>query len=371
MWTLDEDALQSIAVGAGILGTGGGGNPRVGMLRAREIVRRHGPVEVLSPGELDDDARVVCVGGMGAPTVGIEKVRGTESHRALRAMEAEAGVRATAVISGEIGGSNSLEPVVAAAPAGLPLVDADGMGRAFPELQMTTFFIYGIPPAPAVLCDEKGNTVVFREAIDAPWLERMARAVTVSMGCVPVFAFAPMSADDVRRTAIPDTLSLARDLGDAVRSARAESRDPVRAILEVVAGAVLFRGKIVDVERRTTEGFTRGTVRLEGIGPDGDRAMEIDFQNENLVARADGRVVFTVPDLICIVDAERGQPITTELLRYGFRVAVLGFPAPALLRTPRALEVVGPEAFGYDVAYRAFEPGSEPGGPGGNAEDRP
>lgn len=365
MWILDEDALPSIAIGAGILGTGGGGNPRVGMLRAREMVRRHGPLEVLEPDELDGDARVVCVGGMGAPTVGVEKVRGTESHRALRAMEAQTGVRATAVVSGEIGGSNSLEPVVAAAPAGLPLVDADGMGRAFPELQMTTYFIYGFDPSPAVLCDEKGNTVVFRESISPAWLERMARAVTVSMGCVPVFAFAPMSDEDVRRTAIPGTLTLARRLGDAVRRARQRKSSPVEAILDTVPGTVLFHGKIVDVERRTTEGFTRGTVRMEGIGPDDGRSMEVDFQNENLVARADGRVVFTVPDLICIVDAERGEPITTELLRYGFRVTVLGFPAPALLRTRRALEVVGPGAFGYDVAYRPFQPDDAAGGKGG------
>jgi len=356
IWTLDEDALESVALGAGILGTGGGGNPRVGMLRARETVRRHGPVQVVSPEELDDDDRVICVGGMGAPTVGIEKVRGTESHRALRAMEEAAGVRATAVISGEIGGSNSLEPVVAAGPAGLPVVDADGMGRAFPELQMTTYFIYGIPPAPAVLCDEKGNTVVFREAISPRWLERMARAVTVTMGCVPVFAFRPMTAEEVRRTAIPGTLTLARRLGDAVRRSREDGRPPVDAILDAVQGTVLFRGKIADVERRTTEGFTRGTVTVSGLDGDRGSTLEVDFQNENLVARRDGEVVFTVPDLICIVDGERGEPVTTELLRYGYRVAVLGFPAPALLRTPTALEVVGPRAFGYDVDYRPFEP---------------
>jgi len=355
-WHLDEDALESVALGAGILGTGGGGNPRVGMLRAREIVRRHGPVPVMGPGDLVDDDRVICVGGMGAPTVGVEKVRSTESHRALRAMEEVAGVRATAVISGEIGGSNSLEPVVAAGPAGLPVVDGDGMGRAFPELQMTTYFIYGIEPAPAVLCDEKGNTAVFRDAISPRWLERMARAVTVAMGCVPVFAFRPMTAEEVRRTAIPGTLTRARALGDAVRGARRDGGNPVEAILETVAGTVLFLGKIVDVERRTTEGFTRGRVELSGLDEDRGSKLEVEFQNENLVARRNGEVVFTVPDLICLVDADRGEPVTTELLRYGYRVAVLGFPAPQLLRTPEALAVVGPGAFGYDVAYRPFEP---------------
>jgi uncharacterized protein len=59
-----------------------------------------------------------------------------------------------------------------------------------------------------------------------------------------------------------------------------------------------------------------------------------------------------VPDLICIVDEDTAEPITTELLRYGMRVAVVGIPAPDLLRTPEALAVVGPAAFGYpDVPY--------------------
>ncbi|UCC72957.1 MAG: DUF917 family protein [Gemmatimonadota bacterium] len=85
MWQIDEDALVSISIGAGILGTGGGGNPYIGMLRARELVRAHGPVDVLDLDELPDDSRVICVGGMGAPTVGVEKVRATESYRAVRA----------------------------------------------------------------------------------------------------------------------------------------------------------------------------------------------------------------------------------------------------------------------------------------------
>jgi DUF917 family protein len=356
MWQIDEDALESISIGAGILGTGGGGNPYIGMLRARELVREHGPVNVLDLDELPDDARVICVGGMGAPTVGVEKVRGTESYRAVRAIEKHTGQRATALISGEIGGSNSLEPVIPASLARLPVVDGDGMGRAFPELQMTTFFIYGITPTPSAVCDEKGNTAIIEDAVSATWVERIARAVTIVMGCAPVFAFAPMSAADVRRTAIPGTLSLAKSLGEAVRRAQRQKHDPIEAILATVPGRVIFHGKIVDVERRTTEGFARGRVTIDRLGDDAGAQLVVDFQNENLVAQRDGAPIVTVPDLICIVDAERGEPITTELLRYGFRVSVLGFPAPPLLKTPEALAVVGPQAFGYEAAYEPLEP---------------
>jgi DUF917 family protein len=77
----------------------------------------------------------------------------------------------------------------------------------------------------------------------------------------------------------------------------------------------------------------------------------IEFQNEFLIALLNGVVVATVPDLICIVTEDEGQPVATELLRYGTRVAVLGVPAAPQLKSSTALKVVGPQAFGYDVEF--------------------
>ena len=107
----------------------------------------------------------------------------------------------------------------------------------------------------------------------------------------------------------------------------------------------------MDVDRLTAGGWTRGSVSIDGLGAYAGDRMVIDFQNENLVARRDGATVCTVPDLICIVETEAGEPITTELLRYGFRVTVLGFPAPSLWTTPEGLAVAGPRAFRYDMDY--------------------
>jgi DUF917 family protein len=90
----------------------------------------------------------------------------------------------------------------------------------------------------------------------------------------------------------------------------------------------------------------------EGLGDYRNEWLHIAFQNENLVAwRGDrhtkGEVVACVPDLICLLETETGEPITTEQLRYGLRVTVLGIPCSDKLRTPQALKVVGPAAFGY------------------------
>jgi uncharacterized protein len=345
-WSLTATDIDRITLGAGILGTGGGGNPWLGSLMAKAQLAAGRAIRVISLEELAPEARVLAVAGIGAPTVGVERMaEGGESMRLVRAMEAHLGQKMDALIADEIGGSNAITPMIAAARLGLPVVDADGMGRAFPEVQMTTFFINGHVAHPAALADFEGNTLIVTGARSPEMLERLLRAGTVAMGSAAYFATAPMTGAFVRSHAVPGTLRLAWSVGDAVLKARATKADPVTAIRAAMGASVILRGKVTDVHRRTQGGFLRGTVTLTGLEADRERTVTIAVQNEYLAAYENGQALALTPDLICIVDSETGRSIGSEEIRYGFRVGVLTAPAHPHLKTEAALQSVGPQAF--------------------------
>jgi DUF917 family protein len=352
-YVLREDDLRSLSIGAALLGTGGGGNPYIGMLRAREIFRKGAAVRVFPLDTLPDDALVGTVGTIGAPVIGVEKIsEGAECYRAMRAVEEAAGVKMSALIAAEIGGANCMAPIITAAQAGLPVIDGDGMGRAFPEVQMTTFAIYGVRDGLTAIADDKGNIVVIRKFVDAFWLERFARTIVVDMGAGAGAAGAPMPMEFVRRTAVPGTVTQALEIGRAVLHARAKRQNVVERVVDATDGKLFFTGKIVDVARELKGGFVRGHANLLGIDEWAGSEARIAIQNENLVLWIDGAPAIMVPDLIMNMELDTGEPITTEMLRYGQRVAVVGMPVHDLMRTPKALEVVGPKAFGYpDLTY--------------------
>lgn len=349
---LDAGNLPAFARGCAILGAGGGGDTSVGLLMALQAVQDHGPVPVVDLEELPDDALIMPCGGIGAPTVSIEKIEsGDEVFRLKEHVERLRGAPVAALMSGEIGGSNGLLPVAWAARVRLPLVDADGMGRAFPEVPQVSMEVAGIPPSPGVMTDERGNVVVFH-AISGEWMERMERMISVEFGGMASSSEYQMTAAQARGATVRGSVSLALRIGRAVLEAE---DDPVGALVEEVRGVVLIEGKVTDVERRTAGGFVRGSATIEGLRGDAGRLLRLEIQNENLVALEDGVPLAMVPDIITVLDAETASAISTERLRYGQRVSVIAFPCDPIWRTERGLEIAGPGAFGYDFDYVPVE----------------
>lgn len=349
--TIDASDMEDIATGGAVLGTGGGGDPYVGKLMAQQAIRKHGPVRLVDVAELDDDALVVPVCMMGAPTVMTEKLpQGDELMNAFSALERVMGRKIDAVLCGEAGGVNSTTPFVVAAASGLPLIDGDGMGRAFPELQMVTFTLWGVSSTPMVLCDDKGNSLVL-DTVSNAWTERLARTATIEMGGSALLAFYPMSGKVAKNAVVRGTLSLCAKVGETLRQTRTAHGDPVAALAALLDAQILFHGRVTDIERRTEGGFARGRAIFSGVEEYRDQVLRLDFQNEFLIAERDGTVLVTTPDLISVVEADSGDPVTTDSLRYGQRLVTLAFPCNPLWRTPEGIELVGPRYFKYDHDY--------------------
>ncbi len=351
-WDLTKGDVERIAIGAGILGTGGGGNPRQGRIRAETKLEEGFKLTVVALDELPDDALVVPMGGMGAPTIGLEKLgRGDEGKVAIEILQDYLGVKVAATVPIEIGGGNSFAPMIAACQLGLPTVDADGMGRAFPETSMISFYFDGVAPSPTVMVDSQHRRFIIENVAETTMLERVMRAICVQLGGNAMVADRPMTVRRLKETAIPSTITLAHRVGDAVLSAQEAGGDPVEAICSVTAGRELFQGKVTDVDRRVERGYNFGRLTLAGVDRWRGSDAVIELQNEYLICRVDGRIAAIVPDLITMVDSDRGTPITTEVVRYGVRASILGIPAPRQLTTEQALKFVGPHAFGYDLPY--------------------
>lgn len=355
MKLLHADDMEFLAIGAAVLGAGGGGDPYLGKLMAKKAILEKGPVRLLDVEEIPDDELVIPSAMMGAPAAMLEKLpNGSEPEAAFRAVESFFSRKACAVLPIEAGGLNSTIPVYTAARTGLPMVDADGMGRAFPEIPMVSFSIGGVSASPMVCCDEKGNKVVI-DAVSNAWVETLSRMVTVAMGLSSMIGLYVMDGRKLKELAIRGTISLEIEIGKRIVQGRQSKASPVDSVLELTRGLRLFEGKLTDVRRDLTTGFVRGKAVFEGIDSWKGSTFELDFQNENLVARRDGKPCALVPDLITVLDRETASPITTEHLKYGQRGVIIGIPCDPFWRTEKALRQVGPRYFKYDLDYQPLE----------------
>jgi DUF917 family protein len=187
----------------------------------------------------------------------------------------------------------------------------------------------------------------------------------MSYGGISWVATYAMTGADVKRTSILNSQSIAWDVGKAVMEARKSHGDPVNGILQSIKstrnieGYHVFNGKITDIQREfggeMTKGFSLGKVIMEGVGDYKGQIAELDFQNEWLNLRVDGELKCVTPDLIAIVDTETGEPIRTDIMKYGYRGSIILISAHERMKTEKGLQSFGPRYFGYDFDYVPVE----------------
>ena len=357
---LGLDSLQDLSAGSVFLATGGGGDPYVSYLATCKVLGENGPVELVSVNDLDDDAYIVAIGGVGAPSVGLELLPSIDdAANALRAFEKHVGRSVDAVVSFEVGGGNSLVPILAASALGIPVVNGDGMGRALPEAQMMTYPIAGVSPTPALGMDYAGNIVTFDTDSTATY-ERHVRSMAQAMGGMMTTVEHPMTGKQLKSSIVPDTISFSIEIGRILREYRGNAQHIYKPLSEAFAKSLygdlfhIYTGKVVDYASSIVGGYDIGEALIESF--DGDvPPLKLNVKNEFLVARIGDEVVASVPDLITVLDFETSTPINAERLRYGQRVTVYGVGCPDYYRQAKALAVVAPRCFGFDFDFIPIE----------------
>jgi DUF917 family protein len=166
------------------------------------------------------------------------------------------------------------------------------------------------------------------------------------MGSVAALMLHALSGEAAQRLLIGGTVSQAIRIGEVILGARRDKIDPIAALVNAMGGWELMRGMISDIDHAVQGGFLRGKVVIQGA-----QTGQVQYQNEYLLARVDGDVCATTPDIIMLLEEESGEPLTTDMLAFGLRVAVVALPAPSIWTSPKGLALVGPHAFGFDVDY--------------------
>jgi len=363
---IDKEAISEITLGASILATGGGGDPEIGLLWTYKVIDEGKEILMVDPMDVPDDIQTASTACLGAAIVLTEKPpSGEVLNLAMGRLERYLGRPIQATIPLECGGVNSPVAYAAAGELGVPVIDVDGMNRAFPELQMTSWVTHGVHSSPTVSVDNRNNVTVIDTGDDDVLAETLARRVAMAYGGISWIATYPLTGKQVKETSILYSQSIAWAVGRAVMRGRREHLDPIEELLKSlkkernVEGFRVFSGKIVDINRdfgsETNKGFTLGSVTVDGIDTYKSQTASLDFQNEWLNLRIDGKVLCLPPDLIAILDSETGEPIRTDIMKYGYRGTIVLIPAHERMRTVKGIEMFGPRHFGYDLDYVPVE----------------
>ncbi|KAF5522403.1 putative D-/L-hydantoinase subunit A [Colletotrichum aenigma] len=391
-WIISETDLDYLADGCYVLGCAGGGSPAASKIQLRNMLRDGHTMRVIESSSLKERDLIYWGGHMGSPAVSIERLQSIETVDAFRAlMEYMRHDKFDAVMGLEIGGANGLEPFLVGSSRFFdsPIIDGDWMGRAYPTYWQTTLAVHApLELVPCAIDSGDGKTIIMTRAPNDEIVDRALRASCSEMGSRVGMAAKPTTSDKVKKFGVLNTVSLAWRIGRCIALCQATNTmsTVAESIIKEAGGSeaakVLFRGKIMRVERRLFKGHSYGEVHIAAFesgdedeaGSVKDRAaavaqggmLKVPFKNENILAEhtsEDGKtsILAAVPDLISILDNESGKALGVPEFKYGYRVTVIGITcSPRWTETQAGLDIGGPKAFGYDLDYKPLGKYVEP-----------
>lgn len=299
--------------------------------------------QLLSVDELHVDDLVVTVGfvNSGLPLSELRPC-GDEFITSIRLIEAAIGAQVKGIMPLAAANINGIVPVLAAMQIGVPIVDADPMGRVFPLVHQNVFTLDQLPVGMIAATGATGESAVLQ--VTRPRrAERLVRALATEFGGWSATALFPMRAADVQEHAILGSMSRMIRIGEILQS----SQTVVEKQLALKSSEGVFR--VIRAQVSDVRGMSRPAVPgqpgrpasvilvEEGQG----RIVQIEIQNELLMVLVDGVIVSVMPDIITLLEPVAGTVASLDDLWVGNTLDIVLMRGHDRWYEPDGLALVG------------------------------
>lgn len=321
------------------------------------LLERTGPVALRRAETVDPDTPCVsvCVIGSGSALADLPP-SGDEFSAAVRHLERLQGVRFGAVYPLAAATVSALVPVVAAAQLGVPLLDADGMGRTYALIHHTAMQLAGVSPTPLAAHGPTGESVLI-DTPAGPRADRLLRGNVDVMGGWAALAAYSTTAGVLRRAGLSGTVSRLINVGRVLMT-RSHPDQLFHRLAAITGCRLVGRGRIVELEHLsrptdwTIPAHPSSLVIEESGGS--SRQLRIELRSEIVAVFADGVLVAGAPDLLCLLDRSRKVLATLDSLQPGDLVDVLATPADPVWYSAPGLAMVGLSSQGIPLDHPGY-----------------
>lgn len=364
-----ETDLEDFVRGCTLMGVGGGGFPKDGLHYLKRELAEGRVIEWVDVSNVREEEWTATAYGMGSTayrTPEVEKEMKQlgmitpryerKTAEAVKFLEEYTGKRIDVIVPIEIGAANTPDPLATAVYLGKKIVDGDyAGGRAIPEIIQVMPHVKGIPMVPLASVDEWGNRVLIDQVLNDAVGEKIGKLVASVAYALVGNATYLIPGKRMKEILIPGTLTRCYEIGKAIREAREKGNDPIQAVVDVTEGWVLFAGRCMGKDAESRVGYYWGTHEFTGSGTFVGQRFKIWFKNENHITWLNGRPYVTSPDIITVVEAETCEPTVNPDIAAGKEYVVIGMRAHEKFRSGKALEVVCPKHFNFDIDYKPIE----------------
>ncbi|MDR2393210.1 MAG: DUF917 domain-containing protein [Treponema sp.] len=338
MTTFKYDQILDSIWGAALMAGGGGGSLQYGLDLLESYMHVHTlepedvSITVIDPHGIPAENYAGVTAGIGAPTA----IQGDFSPYVKNAFALLQSLAAQATppraitysMAVELGGFNTFIPMLVALAQGIPLVDADGSGRAVPALNTTLLAVNGNNASPIGLVDNNNNQVILalQDPKDAQLAETLARQVAVGFGNICGLSGWMIHKDALINTVATGSISLCQKIGAVLRDSSITDKFGELKQRGIVSCRKVCSATISAGASKEQDGFDRGFVEYTANGT----SYKTVFQNETLLIQSAGEVLMTAPDIIACYDQQSGRPLTNADLFDAQGKVKQGLPPVAL-----------------------------------------